>query len=159
LLKYSYVHITGTGGNYGGALEFGIKLPEAVNIPVIANDTGSALHGAWGFLDEKWLNIFLVSDNDFEISQKILTLSKNYQGSSLIITQENLRKKIIGEMELRLPDFPDPLTVGLYYLFPLQLLVYHWAISTGQNPDVPKGLDHMLKAILPDGRQEPEFRK
>jgi glucosamine 6-phosphate synthetase-like amidotransferase/phosphosugar isomerase protein len=51
----------------------------------------------------------------------------------------------------------DWLIAGVAFLTPLQLLAYHWTRARGMNPDRPTFSDAMLRAMLPTGRNEPDW--
>jgi glucosamine--fructose-6-phosphate aminotransferase (isomerizing) len=148
----------GTVSNYGAALEFGIKLQEAANVPVMGNDTGNLLHGPWGPVNADWLIMLLVTSYDLELSKKTLQLAGALKGHRLVIADSGLELEDLCEYKIILPKPVDLLISGLTYLIPLQLLTYYWSLANGLNPDAPAEMRVMLDAMLPPGREEPELR-
>jgi glucosamine--fructose-6-phosphate aminotransferase (isomerizing) len=158
LQAYKMVMAAGTVGNYGTALEFAIKLPEAASIPVIPNDTGNMLHGPWSQVSEEWLALLLVTAYDLELSKTTLQLAGKLGAHRLVILEPGLEASGLYEHLVTLPQPADPLTAGLVYLIPVQLLTYYWSLARGENPDAPAAMRVMLDAMLPPGREEPEMR-
>jgi glutamine---fructose-6-phosphate transaminase (isomerizing) len=148
----------GTVSNHGAALEFSIKLQEAANTPVMGNDTDNLLHGPWGPVNSTWLTLLLMTRHDLELSKKALELTGKLSGHRLIISEPGLPSHGLAEYTLTLPRPVDIYASGLMYLAPLQLLTYYWSLANGLNPDAPAGMQHMLDAMVPPGRQEPEMR-
>jgi glutamine---fructose-6-phosphate transaminase (isomerizing) len=148
----------GTIGNYGAAMEFAIKLPEAANIPVIGNDTGNMLHGPWVSMNQEWLIVMLTTSFDLELSKTTLNLAGRLKGHRLVIVEPGLDLGNLCEYKITLPNPVNLLTAGLTYLIPLQLLTYYWTINNGLNPDTPADMRIMLDSMLPPGREEPELR-
>jgi glucosamine--fructose-6-phosphate aminotransferase (isomerizing) len=149
--------VGGTVSNYGAALEFAIKLQEAANVPVMANDTGNLLHGPWGPVNPEWLITLLVTNYDVGLSKKTLQLAGALNGHRLVIAEAGIEIDDLCEYKITLPETVDLLSAGLTYLIPLQLLTYYWSLSNGLNPDAPAGMRVMLDAMLPPGREEPEL--
>jgi glutamine---fructose-6-phosphate transaminase (isomerizing) len=149
--------VGGTVGNYGAALEFAIKLQEAANVPVMANDTGNLMHGPWGPVNAEWLITLLVTNYDIGLSKKTLQLAGALNGHRLVIAEAGIEIDDLCEYKITLPETVDLLSAGLTYLIPLQLLTFYWSLSNGLNPDAPVGMHVMLDAMLPPGREEPEF--
>ena len=152
------VMVGGTASNHGTALEFGIKLQEAANVPVVANDTDNLLHGPWGSVNPDWLTLLMVTLHDLQLSRKALELTSRLHGHRMIIRQLDLPTDGLAEYVITLPKSVDIFCAGLISLAPIQLLTYYWAIANGLNPDAPEGMQDMLAAMVPPGRNEPEFR-
>lgn len=158
LLKINHVMIGGTIGNFGAAMEFAIKLPEAASIPVISNNTGNMLHGPWFEMDKSWIVMLLVTHYDLDLSRTTMGLATGLKSQRMVITEPDLDVTSFSDYKITLPRSVDLLTTGLVYLIPLQLLTYYWSIGKGLNPDEPAEMRDMLKAMLPPGREEPELR-
>jgi glucosamine 6-phosphate synthetase-like amidotransferase/phosphosugar isomerase protein len=159
LLDQESVMIGGTGSNHGVALETALILQEAGNVPSTGMDTGNLLHGPWGSSIRNWLSVLLVSPPDLELSKKTLELAGNLGWKRLCVAGHNIDLKSYGEYSISMPVDLNPCFWSLAYLTCMQLLTYYWCIGKGLNPDAPTGMEHMLNAIVPAGRQEPEFRK
>ena len=158
LLDRELVMIGGSGSNNGVALESALILQEAADVPATGMDSGNLLHGPWGSDVYKWLNILLVSRRDLALSTKSLELAGNLGWKRLCIVEPNIDLASKSEYQVTLPYEVDPLFSGLSYLIPMQFLTYYWCLAKGLNPDAPPGMKYMLDAMLPEGRQEPEFR-
>ncbi len=157
--QHGLVAIVGTGGNYGVALEAGIKLQEAAYVPTMANDTGNLLFGALGAAGRQWLIVALVTAADLELSRTMLRTAGGLGARRLAIGAPGLDLEGCHDYVLTLPDAPDPLLAPLTFLPPVQLLTYYWAVARGLNPDEPSSMRAMLDAMLPPGREEPELRE
>lgn len=158
LSKHRIVMIGGTSSNYGAALEFGIKLQETAAIPVICNDTGNVLHGPWSSMDSDWLVVLLANRIDRDLCEKVFQLTHKLNGHRLLIADVSLEFQSGFEYQINLPGQYDPCLSALMYLVPLQLITYYLAVAREMNPDTPNGMRDMLNAMLPEGREEPEFR-
>jgi glucosamine--fructose-6-phosphate aminotransferase (isomerizing) len=154
----SPVVVSGTGSNYGAALEMAVKLQETAYVATHADDTGDVLHGPLGAMDGSWLLVPLVTAYDYEINKQLLTLAGKFGVTRLSIAEPGLDMAGLAEHTLTLPDRVDPMLTALTYLPVLQMMTYYWALAKGLNPDVPDSMRDILDAILPEGREEPELR-
>ena len=152
------VAIVGTGSNYGVALEAALKHQEASHVPTYGSRTSALLNGPIGALNAKWLVVALVTNQDKDLSEKVLRIARNLQACTLCIAEPGLN---IGEPPdhcLTLPAKVDGLLAALVYLLPMQLLAYYQTVARGLDPDAPAAMNIILEAILPPGREEPELR-
>lgn len=159
LVAHTSVLISGTGSNYGTALEGAMKIAESAYVPVCSNDTGNLLHGAVGVLTQQWLTILLVTRRDLEVSRRTLDLVGKFGTHRLSIVEPGPDLAGLTDYSLQLPLAADPFLAALPYLLPLQLIAYHWAVARGLDPDAPGSMQATLAAILAPGRQEPELRQ
>jgi glucosamine 6-phosphate synthetase-like amidotransferase/phosphosugar isomerase protein len=91
-----------------------------------------------------------------EISQKALQLAGKLSAHRLAIIEPGIDLRESCEYIISLPDRVNTFLAGLYYLPPMQLLTYYWAVSRGLNPDRPSQMPDVLNAMLLPGRQEHE---
>jgi glucosamine--fructose-6-phosphate aminotransferase (isomerizing) len=157
LTSRSMALVTGTAGNQGVAQEAALKLQEAASVITEWEETGSAIHGAVTILGDHWLHLALVTPADYEMNISLLRLAAHFGAYRLCITAPGLELDGSADAVVGVPDAQEPLVAPLLYLPPLQLMTYHLAIGRGLNPDTPAYADVMLKAMLPAGREEPDW--
>jgi glucosamine--fructose-6-phosphate aminotransferase (isomerizing) len=148
------VIVAGTGGNTGAAMEIQIKLQESALVTTEGMDTGNLLHGPSCILDRNWLVALLVTADDAELSSETFQLVKAMEGRTLGIVPRDVVLDVQPDYSIQLPEPPHRLLEALCYLPVLQLLVYHWTIRKGLDPDSPPGKSVILNAIVPEGRKE-----
>ena len=153
-LSFEQVVVVGTGANAAVAMEMQIKLQESALVPTQCMDTGNLFHGPLCLLDRRWLVILLITEDDLALSSETLGLVKAMGGNTLAVYPEGLRIDPKPDYSVRLPLSPHRLLDALIYLPALQLLVYHWTLAKGLDPDSPPGNEVLLKAFVPDGRRE-----
>ncbi len=156
LAQHQSALITGTAGNQGVAQEAALKLQEAAALISEWDETGSALHGAASILSPAWLFVGLVTRADYDLSLRLLNLAGHFGARRLCIAESGLALDGSGEAVIHVPR-ADPLVAPLLFLPTVHLLTYQLAASRGLNPDEPLFADVMLKAMLPAGRDEPDW--
>jgi glucosamine--fructose-6-phosphate aminotransferase (isomerizing) len=149
--------VTGTAGNQGVAQEAALKLQEAAQIVTEWEETGSAIHGAVTILSPGWLHLALVTPADYEMNVSLLRLATHFGAYRLCIAPPGLDLDGSSDSTIRIPEVLEPVVAPLLYLPPLQLITYHLTVGRGLNPDEPAYAEVMLKAMLPDGREEPDW--
>jgi glucosamine--fructose-6-phosphate aminotransferase (isomerizing) len=154
---HSQVAISGTGANWGVALEAAMKIQEAAFVPAYANSTDGLLNGPVGALNDSWLVITMVGGRDQRLSDQLLRVAHRFGAHSLVLAEDGVILTETPTYTLHIPGHPDPSVSPLLFLPPLQLLAYYWTVSRGMNPDAPASMDAILQAILPPGRNEPEL--
>ena len=157
LVKHTTALVTGTAGNQGVAEEAALKIQEAARIVTEWDETGSALHGAVSILQSGWLFVNLMTAADQAMSRAMLMLVHEFGADRLCIAEPDLDVSDCTEAVVRVPQAPHPLVAPLLFLAPVHLLTYHLAVSKGLNPDQPLFADIMLRAMLPPGREEPDW--
>jgi glutamine---fructose-6-phosphate transaminase (isomerizing) len=157
LMPHESALITGTAGNQGVAQEAALKLQEAAAVTSEWDETGSALHGAVSILGPAWLFVGLTTRADRDLNLSLLNLAGHFGARRLCIAESGLALDGNAEAVVRVPDAGDPLVAPLLFLPPVQLLTYHLAVGRGLNPDEPSFADVMLNAMLPAGREEPDW--
>ncbi len=157
LPQHKSVLVTGMAGNQGVALEAALKLQEAAGVTAEWDETGSALHGAVCILDPTWLFVGLVTRGDYVLDLPVLRLARHFGANRLCVAEPGLALDGI-EAVIRVPEAAHPLVAPLLFLPPVHLLTHHLAVARGLNPDEPAFADFMLEAMLPPGRQEPDWR-
>ena len=156
LLGCNRVIVAGTGGNAGATMEMEVKLQESALVTTQWMDTGNLFHGPLCLLDDSWLVILLVTEDDAELSSEAFGLVRALGGRTLGLIPSGLDVKTQPDYTIPLPKAPDRHVEALVYLPALQLLAYHWTVAQGFDPDSPPGSDLILNALLPEGRMEPE---
>lgn len=158
LKKYRTMMLAGTLGNFGVALEGSLKMQEASGLVVVSNETGNMLHGSWGTITPDWLVALLVTGYDQTLAEINLRLAGKLGAKRLAIVEAGLDLGSLADYEITLPCKPERFLAGLAFLPPIQLLTYYWAVANGLDPDSPANESAVLKAMLPEGRQEPEMK-
>jgi glucosamine 6-phosphate synthetase-like amidotransferase/phosphosugar isomerase protein len=159
LLACNRVIVAGTGGNSGAAMEMEVKLQESALVTTQWMDTGNLFHGPLCLLDNSWLVILLVTEEDARLSSEAFRLVKALGGRTLGLVPSGLELETQPDYAIPLPSSPDRYVEALVYLPVLQLLAYHWTVAQGLDPDAPPGSDVILGALLPEGRLEPEAHR
>ena len=153
------VAIVGAGSNYGVALEAALKLQEASHLPTYGGRTSALLNGPIGALNAKWLVVALITNQDKDLSEKVLHIARRLQACTLCVIEPGLSISEKPDHCLTLSTKVDSFLAALLYLLPMQLLAYFQTVARGMNPDAPAAMNSVLEAILPPGREEPELRK
>jgi glucosamine--fructose-6-phosphate aminotransferase (isomerizing) len=153
------VAIVGTGSNYGAALEAALKQQEASHVPTYGGLTSALLNGPIAALNAKWLLVALVTNQDKDLSEKVLHIARRLQACTLCVIEPGLSITEKPDLSLTLSIKVDSFLAALVYLLPMQLLAYFQTVARGMNPDAPASMNSILEAILPPGREEPELRK
>jgi glucosamine--fructose-6-phosphate aminotransferase (isomerizing) len=158
LARHQSALITGTAGNQGVAQEGAIKIQEAAALTCEWDEAGSAYYGTVTILNPGWLFVALVTRADYQLSRALLDLAGQFGAYRLCIAEPGLELDGNAEAVVRVGEAGDPLLAPLLFLPPIHLLTYHLAAGRGLNPDEPLFADMMLKAMLPPGREEPDWR-
>jgi glucosamine--fructose-6-phosphate aminotransferase (isomerizing) len=158
LARHQSTLITGTAGNQGVAQEGAIKIQEAAAVTCEWDEAGSAYYGTVTILNPDWLFVALVTRADYQLNRALLDLAGRFGAYRLCIAEPGLELDDRAESLIRVGDAVDPLVAPLLFLPPIHLLTYHLAAGRGLNPDEPLFADMMLKAMLPPGREEPDWR-
>lgn len=151
--------IAATGANIGAAEEGALKIQETAFLTTRAQDTGNLLHGYLCDFSEGWLITLLISEKDLRLSKETLRVLKALGARTLCITDPDLELDGLADHQIALPLTVSMIFEPLLFLPPLQLMTYYWTVTKGLNPDAPSTMRTVLDAILPPGREEPEFRK
>lgn len=158
LARHQSTLVTGSGGNYGVAHEGALKIQEAAGWVAQYENTGDAIHGALGVLGPDWLVVSLVGAGDYRLGAAFLDLVREFGADRLCIAKTGLPEMPRAEQVIELPSVADSLVAPLAYLPTLQLLTYHMAVARDLDPDHPVYAETMLRAMLPKGRTEPDWR-
>jgi glucosamine--fructose-6-phosphate aminotransferase (isomerizing) len=158
LARYQSALITGTAGNQGVAQEGAIKIQEAAGVTCEWDEAGSAYYGTVTILNPGWLFVALVTRADYQLNRALLALAGHFGAYRLCIAETGLELEGRAEAVIRVDDAVGPLLAPLLFLPPVHLLTYHLAVGRGLDPDEPVFADMMLKAMLPPGREEPDWR-
>jgi glucosamine--fructose-6-phosphate aminotransferase (isomerizing) len=158
LLRHRLVLVTGTSGNQGVAQEGALKLQEAARVTAQWDETGNVLCGPVSMLDPAWLFVGLVTRADYELHRALLKLVHHFGADRLCIAEPGLALEGSVEALMRVPQAGDPLVAPLLFLPPVQFLTYQLAVGRGLNPDEQPFAAVLLEAMLPPGREEPDWR-
>ena len=158
LVGHQRTLVTGTGANYGVAHEGALIIQEAAGWVGQCDNTGDAIHGALGVLGPDWLVVTLVGAADYRLGVAFLDLVREFGADRLCIAQTGLPEMPRAERVIELPFVADGLVAPLTYLPAVQLLAYHTAVARSLNPDHPVFAETMLRAMLPKGRVEPDWK-
>ena len=153
---HEILSVTGTGSNFGVALEAAIKVQEAAYIITRGDSTAGMLHGPSGAVDKRWLVMSLVLPSDVAITRELLGLIRKFGANSLAVVTPGVDLDDVADHILRIQNTPDPYLASLAFLPAVQLLAYQWAVARDLDPDSPKAMRAVLDAILPSGREEPD---
>lgn len=158
LARHQLVLVTGTAGNQGVAQEGALKLQEAARMTAQWEETGNALCGSVGMLGPAWLFVGLVAHADRALNLALLKLVHHFGADRLCIAEPGLALEESVEELMLVPRAGDPLVAPLMFLPPMQLLTHQFALARGLNPDDQPFADVLLAAMLPPGREEPDWR-
>ena len=131
------------GYNFPVALEGALKLKEISYIHAEGYPAAEMKHGPIALIDEDMPVIFIATDTEDQIYQKIISNIeevKSRQGQVMVIASEG--NKSIGkrvDAVITVPKTEDFLT-PLLTVIPLQLFAYHMAVLKGYDPDKPRNL-------------------
>ena len=153
---HEILSVTGTGSNFGVALEAAVKVQEAAYIATRGDSTTGLLHGPAGAVDKRWLVMPLVLPGDMAVTRELLSLVRKFGAKTMAVVTPGLDLGDASNYILRLQNTPDPYLAALAFLPAVQLLAYQWAVALGLDPDSPKAMRAVLDAILPSGREEPD---
>jgi len=157
IMEQNILLATGTGSNYGSALEICVKVQETSLVASLCDDTGNLLHGPMGALNRNWLVLQFVHSADAKLQLEFLNLIKIFNANTVCITEPGINMDGQAEHLLQLPQKVDFMLASLVYLPVAQMINYYWAIAQGYNPDHPDAMNAILDAILPSGRSEPDL--
>ena len=159
IIQHHKLNVSGTCSNIGVAMEAGIKVQEASYIPTRGSSTAGLLQGPIGALDSDWLAVALVMPSDLALNLEMLELVQSFGARSICVCAENIPPIPFCDRQLYIKTSNNPYLAALEYLPFIQLLAYFWTVILGMNPDAPSSMDSILKKIVPEGRDEPEFRQ
>jgi len=155
----SAISVAGSISNYGVALESAVKIQEASNRFTRSDTLAGLLHGPLGAVNLNWAVLLMITEKDGKLNDDILKTANKLKARTISVYSGKVEYSVEPEFTIHLPDSTDDLLAGLLYLPVVQLMAYHWTISLGMNPDAPAAMMDILNSILPEGREEPEFRK
>lgn len=158
LMRYETALISGTAGNQGVAQEGSLKIQETAAVTCEWDETGSVLYGTVPILNPAWLFITLVTRADLELNRQVLGVVGRFGAYRLGIAEKRLDLEDCTDLLIRVESVGEPLLAPLFYLAPVHLLAYHFSVGRGLNPDEPLYADMLLEAMLPPGRNEPDWR-
>ena len=137
----------GRGYNFPIALEGALKLKEISYIHAEGYPAAEMKHGPIALIDENMPVIFIATDTEDQIYQKIISNIqevKARKGQVIVVASEG--NKSIGDVVdsvISVPRTEDFLT-PLLTVIPLQLFAYHMAVLKGYDPDKPR---HLAKSV------------
>lgn len=158
IIEHKVLSVIGNCSNYGVALEAAVKVQEAAYVCTRGDSVSGLLQGPIGALNQDWLVLGLIFQDDLNLFKGIFSLIKKFKAHSLCVIPESVEIDDFCDYSLKIPYNINPFIAGLVYLPVVQLLTYYWTIGRGMNPDKPTSMNSILNRILPVGRKEPEFR-
>ena len=133
----------GRGYNFPVALEGALKLKEISYIHAEGYPAAEMKHGPIALIDENMPVIFIATDTEDQIYQKIVSNIeevKSRHGQVMVIASEgNKSIENSADAVVTVPGTEDFLT-PLLTVIPLQLFAYHMAVLKGCDPDKPRNL-------------------
>lgn len=157
LAEHRNILVCGTGGNFGVAHEGALKVQETAGLASAWDNSGDALHGALGVLDPSWLVVGLATTNDIDLHRRLFELVGQFDGHRLSVVPAGLALSGLADVIIEVPSAGDVFVQPLLALSSVQLLAYYAALARGLDPDQPTFADKMLAAMLPAGRNEPDW--
>ena len=133
----------GRGYNFPVALEGALKLKEISYIHAEGYPAAEMKHGPIALIDENMPVIFIATDTENQIYQKIISNIEEVRsrhGQVMVIASEgNKPIENSADAVVTVPGTEDFLT-PLLTVVPLQLFAYHMAVLKGCDPDKPRNL-------------------
>lgn len=97
-------------------------------------------HGPIVLNDERTLNIVLTASEDTELQKALLQDIKERKG--VLVTASAKKENLYGaDLHVSLGDCKKIESMGIAYIYIMQMIAYEKAVNKGCNPDVPEGLD------------------
>ena len=97
-------------------------------------------HGPMVLNDERTLNIVLVTENHVELQKAMIEDIKSRKG--ILVTASVEDENLYGaDLHVKLGNCKRMESLGIAYIYIMQMIAYEKAISKGCNPDIPEGLD------------------
>jgi glutamine---fructose-6-phosphate transaminase (isomerizing) len=133
----------GRGYNFPIALEGALKLKEISYIHAEGYPAAEMKHGPIALIDENMPVVFIATDTEDQIYQKILSNIqevKSRKGQVIAIASEgNTSIEKLADAVITVPKTEDFLS-PLLTVIPLQLFAYHMALLKGHDVDKPRNL-------------------
>lgn len=137
----------GRGYNFPIALEGALKLKEISYIHAEGYPAAEMKHGPIALIDENMPVIFIATDTEDQIYQKIISNIqevKARKGQVIVVASEGNKSIVdVADSVITVPRTEDFL-IPLLTVIPLQLFAYHMAVLKGYDPDKPR---HLAKSV------------
>lgn len=97
-------------------------------------------HGPMVLNDGKTLNIVLTASEDTELQKAFIQDIRARKG--VVVTASGEKENLYGaDLHVQLGDCKKIESMGIAYIYIMQMIAYEKAVRKGCNPDVPEGLD------------------
>lgn len=148
--RYRYMDrciIIGRGYNYATSFELALKLKELTYIMATAYSSADFRHGPIATV-ESGLPVFLVMPAGATFDDMLdLAIELQQRGAELLVISESEHALAIARTAFPIspgvPEWLSPLTA----IIPGQLFVLRLALTTGLDPDIPRGLHKVTRTL------------
>lgn len=124
----------------GIAEEGALAFVEVSRVPGYYASVLDYRHGPMVLNDEKTLNIVLTASEDTKLQKAMLQDIKDRKG--VLVTASAKKEDLYGaDLHVTLENCEKIESMGIAYIYIMQMIAYEKAIGKGCNPDAPEGLD------------------
>lgn len=97
-------------------------------------------HGPMVLNNEKTLNIVLTAAKNTELQKALIQDIRARKG--VVVTASGEKENLYGaDLHVALGECKEIESMGIAYIYIMQMIAYEKAVRKGCNPDVPEGLD------------------
>jgi len=134
------VVVLADGAACGVAEEGALAFAEISRLPGYYSNLLDYRHGPMVLNDDKTLNIILLSNGDMKLQRALVEDIKKRNGI-VIIAYETAENIFDADIHIHLGSCKRQESLGIPFLFVMQILALEKALRKGCDPDVPEGLD------------------
>jgi glucosamine--fructose-6-phosphate aminotransferase (isomerizing) len=144
IAQYKHILFLAKGYNFPIALEGALKMKEVSYIHAEALPAAEIKHGPIALIDDNTLSIFIVTNQDYGVPQKVISNMQEIKargGKIGVITDARTCESVwkVADWYFCLPTVHWTLQPILANI-PLQLLAYYTALELGRDVDKPRNL-------------------
>jgi len=137
--------VLGRGFNYSTAFELALKLKETCYVVAEPYSVADLLHGPIAMIDRGFLVIFIApSGRALSDAPAVLSLLAE-RGARVLVISDEPELQARAEAHITLPDGVPEWLSPIIAIVPGQLFAGTLALSSGQNPDHPRGLSKVTR--------------
>jgi glucosamine--fructose-6-phosphate aminotransferase (isomerizing) len=121
------------------ALEGALKLMEITYIHAQAYPTGEMKHGPIALIDENFLSVMLLPEDELLYSKSVSNLEEIKARKGKVLSISSRPKPKLSDYHITIPktsQWVEPLVINVV----LQLFAYHMAVARGNDVDQPRNL-------------------
>ncbi|MBP6880225.1 glutamine--fructose-6-phosphate transaminase (isomerizing) [Candidatus Saccharibacteria bacterium] len=121
------------------ALEGALKLMETTYIHAQAYPTGEMKHGPIALIDENFLSVLLLPEDELLYSKSVSNLEEIKARKGKVLSISSRPKPKLSDYHITIPktsQWVEPLVINVV----LQLFAYHMAVARGNDVDQPRNL-------------------